>query len=65
VIDTYLELYRVTSTGFEFVAVNDDESAGVSNSRLVPDPIALAGIYMLLPSSALPVETGAYTLAIQ
>jgi hypothetical protein len=65
VIDTYLELYRVTSTGFEFVAVNDDESAGVTNSRLVPDPIALAGIYMLLPSSALPVETGAYTLAIQ
>ncbi len=64
VIDAYLELYRVTSTGFEFQAFNDDEATGVTNARLT-HTITQAGVYMLLPSSSLPVETGAYTLAVQ
>lgn len=63
-INTYLELYRVTSTGFEFQAFNDDEATGVSNSRLT-HTTTQAGVYMLLPSSSLPVETGDYTLAVQ
>ena len=62
-VNSYLELYQVTTTQFVPVAVNDDAATG-SNDARIEFTVQQAGIYMILPSSSAPQEIGAYTLII-
>jgi hypothetical protein len=64
VVNAYVDIWLVTNTGFEPLAANDDEAPGSTNARLEFAP-PVTGVYMLLPSSAVPIQTGEYTLTIQ
>lgn len=58
--DTYLELYDPNG----LVAVNDDQDATTTNSRIFYTPSS-SGFYGVAPSSYLSATTGSYVLTIQ
>lgn len=62
-LDSYVELYRVTASGIDFIDFNDDENSSTDNSALTHE-VLLNGVYLILPSTSVAQEVGAYTLGV-